>query len=93
MKKIIFYQLMTLKMKMNWTNENLDIYRKIRHIVKRGSYVRSEELTALFNSVFNKNRRNTNCSSCLKILFQELQNSYRQFLKENNIEDEIEWLK
>lgn len=78
---------------MNWTENNIIIYKKIRHIIKRGSYVRSEELTALFNSVFNKNRRNTNCSSCLKILFQELQNSYRKYLKDNNIIDELEYLK
>lgn len=78
---------------MNWTENNINVYKKIRHIVKRGYYVRSEELTALYNSVFNKNRRNTNCSSCLKILFQELQENYRKYLKENNIEDEIEYLK
>lgn len=77
----------------NWNENNITIYKKIRHLIKRGSIIRSEELTALYNDVMGAKRKNTNCSSCLKILFQDLQNEYRKYLKENNIEDEIEYLK
>lgn len=76
----------------NWNNEKIETYKIIRNIIIRGYFVKPVELYELYNSVFNKKLKPTNCSNCIKVVFSELAQSYRKYLKDNNLNDDIEKL-
>lgn len=50
-------------------------------LVKRGSRISGTEITELYNKVFNKNLKPTNCSSCINQRYKELKNAYDNFMK------------
>ena len=50
-------------------------------LVKRGSRISGLEITELYNKVFKKNLRPTNCSSCINQRYKELKNAYDNFMK------------
>lgn len=51
-------------------------------LVKRGSRISGVEITDLYNKVFGKNLRPTNCGSCISQRYKELKNAYDNFKKE-----------
>lgn len=61
-------------------DEQLAQIKKIKDAVKRGYYVRSSDVTPLYNKVFNKNLNNTNCASCLKMRSHELVKVYDEYV-------------
>lgn len=61
-------------------NEQLAQIKKIKNAIKRGYYVRSTDVTPLYNEVFNKNLNNTNCSNCLKMRAHELAKVYDEYV-------------
>lgn len=50
-------------------------------LVKRGSRISGTEITELYNKVFNKNLKPTNCSSCINQRYKELKTAYDNFMK------------
>lgn len=50
-------------------------------LVKRGSRISGLEITELYNKVFKKNLRPTNCSSCINQRYKELKTAYDNFMK------------
>ena len=50
-------------------------------LVKRGSRISGVEITELYNKVFKKNLRPTNCGSCISQRYKELKNAYDNFMK------------
>lgn len=61
-------------------DEQLAQIKKIKDAIKRGYYVRSTDVTPLYNKVFNKNLNNTNCASCLKMRSHELVKVYDEYV-------------
>ena len=51
-------------------------------LVKRGSRISGLEITELYNKVFGKNLRPTNCGSCISQRYKELKVAYDNFKKE-----------
>lgn len=51
-------------------------------LVKRGSRISGVEITELYNKVFGKNLRPTNCGSCISQRYKELKVAYDNFKKE-----------
>ena len=49
-------------------------------LVKRGSRISGTDITELYNKVFNKNLKPTNCSSCINQRYKELKNAYYNFI-------------
>lgn len=62
-------------------NEQVAQIKKIKDALKRGYYVNGSSVTPLFNEVFNKNLKNTNCSTCLKNRSRELVQVYDKFVE------------
>ena len=50
-------------------------------LVKRGSRISGVEITELYNKVFKKNLKPTNCSSCINQRYKELKTAYDNFMK------------
>lgn len=50
-------------------------------LVKRGSRISGLEITELYNKVFKKNLKPTNCSSCINQRYKELKTAYDNFMK------------
>ena len=50
-------------------------------LVKRGSRISGTEITELYNKVFKKTLRPTNCSSCINQRYKELKTAYDNFMK------------
>lgn len=50
-------------------------------LVKRGSRISGVEITELYNKVFKKNLKPTNCGSCISLRYKELKNAYDNFTK------------
>lgn len=50
-------------------------------LVKRGSRISGTEITELYNKVFKKNLKPTNCGSCISQRYKELKVAYDKFTK------------
>lgn len=50
-------------------------------LAKRGSRINGTEITELYNKVFKRNLRPTNCSSCINQRYKELKTAYDNFQK------------
>ena len=50
-------------------------------LVKRGSRISGVEITELYNKVFKKNLKPTNCGSCISQRYKELKVAYDNFTK------------
>ena len=55
--------------------------KKIKDALKRGYYVNGSSVTPLYNEVFQKNLKNTNCSNCIKNRCRELVQVYDKFVE------------
>ena len=55
--------------------------KKIKDALKRGYYVNGSSVTPLYNEVFQKNLKNTNCSTCIKNRCRELVQVYDKFVE------------
>lgn len=55
--------------------------KKIKDALKRGYYVNSNFVTPLYNEIFDKNLKNTNCSTCIKNRCRELVQVYDKFIE------------
>lgn len=55
--------------------------KKIKDALKRGYYVNSSDITPLYNEIFNKNLKNTNCATCIKNRCRELVQVYDKFVE------------
>lgn len=62
-------------------SEQVAQIKKIKNALKRGYYVNSSDITPLYNEIFNKNLKNTNCSTCLKNRSRELVQVYDKFVE------------
>lgn len=70
-----------------WSNEDIQLFKKFKSIVKRGYYCDGKQLTDLYNKVFNQSLRPTSCATCLKIRFNELKKDYEKLTAELNNQD------
>lgn len=66
----------------NWTDKDIELFKKLESIVLRGYYISGNELAELHNRVFNSNLKATGCTSCNKIRFQALKDSYIKMMSE-----------
>lgn len=70
------------------------IMDKMIGIVKRGYYLAGSDVTNLYNKIFQKNLRNTNCGTCIKQRYAELERAYKHFKAEleaqsKKVEEEV----
>lgn len=66
----------------NWSDKDIELFKKLNGIVSRGYYLSGNELAELHNRVFNSNLRPTGCTSCNKMRFQALKKSYEAMMSE-----------
>ena len=66
----------------NWTDKDIELFKKLEGIVLRGYYISGNELADLHNRVFNSNLRPTGCTSCNRIRFKALKDSYYKMMSE-----------
>lgn len=66
----------------NWNAENIEKFEKILAIVNGKKFVNGTDVTNLYNDVFNRNLRPTNCSSCINQRIKEIRTSYDQYQKD-----------
>lgn len=62
-----------------WTKEDIDLVEKFITIKNKGLYVNGNELTEVYNRILHKDRRPTQCGSCLRAMTQELENALNAF--------------
>lgn len=74
----------------NWTDKDIELFKKLNGIIMRGYYISGTELADLHNRVFGTNLKPTGCTSCNKIRFQALKKSYENIINQINKEDEKE---
>lgn len=72
----------------NWDSVNIINFEVILTIVKQGKRISGTDITEIYNSVFNKNLRPTNCSSCINQRYKELKASYDNFVEELKKQEE-----
>lgn len=72
----------------NWNSENINTFNKISEIANRGHRINGNDITELYNSVFNKQLKPTNCSSCISQRYREVKTSYNRFKEELKIQEE-----
>ena len=63
-------------------------FELILTIVKQGKRISGTDITEIYNSVFKKNLRPTNCSSCINQRYKELKVSYDNFVEELKKQEE-----
>lgn len=63
------------------TNEDMELIEKLHGIAQRGWYADSMTVTNIYNRVFEKNERNTNCGSCIRRRIMELYSAKESMLK------------
>ena len=66
----------------NWTDKDIELFKKLEGIVLRGYYISGNDLADLHNRVFSSNLRPTGCSSCNRMRFQALKKSYEKMMSE-----------
>lgn len=66
---------------MNFTKENIELIEKFIIIKNQGRYASGQEVTKVYNEVFDKNIPTSNCSSCIRTRITELENALRNFKK------------
>ena len=71
-----------MKIMANWTDKDIELFKKLEGIVLRGYYISGNELAELHNRVFNTNLKATSCSSCNRMRFQDLKKSYEKMMSE-----------
>ena len=74
---------------MKISEEDKVLIKKFIQIRNRGYYCSGEQVTKVFNRVFEQNRPNTNCSSCLRQRISELEKALRQWEQQEAKEAEI----
>lgn len=62
-------------------SEQVAQIKKIKDALKRGYYVNGSSVTPLYNEVFQKSLKNTNCSTCIKNRCRELVQVYDKFVE------------
>lgn len=70
--------------------EQINLIDKFEKILLRGSFCDGTEVTNLYNEVFNKNLRPSNCSSCIASRIRELlvaRNAYKQAIEASKKEE------
>ena len=72
----------------NWNSDNINKFKKIIEIANRGSRINGGEMTEVYNSVFNKSLKPTNCSSCISQRYRETKKSYALFQEELKKQEE-----
>lgn len=71
-----------------WNSEDIIMMQKFIQIANRGSRINGGEITELYNRIFNKELRPTNCGSCISQRYRELKISYNLFQEELKKQDE-----
>lgn len=71
-----------------WNSEDIIMMQKFIQIANRGSRINGTEVTILYNRIFNKELKPTNCSSCISQRYRELKHSYELFQKELKEQEE-----
>lgn len=66
----------------NWSDTDITLFKKLEGIILRGYYISGNELAELHNRVFGTNLKGTGCSSCNKIRFKALKDSYYKMMSE-----------
>lgn len=66
----------------NWSDKDIELFKKLEGIVLRGYYISGNELAELHNRVFGTNLKGTGCSSCNRMRFQDLKKSYIKMMSE-----------
>ena len=72
----------------NWDSVNIINFENVINIAKQGKRVSGYDITEIYNSVFNKNLKPTNCSSCINQRYKELKQSYDKFVEELKKQEE-----
>lgn len=65
-----------------WSTEDLELMNKFIQIAETKKHINGTEITQLYNKIFNKSLRPTNCSSCVNQRYKELKTSYDQYQKD-----------
>ena len=68
-----------------WNQETEEQMKKFIQIVETKKYINGTEITILYNLIFNKNLKPTNCSSCVSQRYKELKTSYDNHLKQKEM--------
>ena len=66
----------------NWSENDIKLYKKLEGIIKRGYYISGNELADLHNRVFGTNLLPTSCTSCNRMRFKDLKDSYYKMMSE-----------
>lgn len=74
---------------MKISEEDKVLIKKFIQIRNRGYFCSGEQVTKVYNRVFEQNRPNTNCSSCLRSRISELEKALRQWEQQEAKEAEI----
>ena len=74
---------------MKISEEDKVLIKKFIQIRNRGYFCSGEQVTKVYNRVFEQNRPNTNCSSCLRSRISELEKALRQLEQQEAKEAEI----
>lgn len=75
---------------MIWTDKNVRLVEKFIDIRNRGLYCSGEQLTRVYNEVFEKNVHVTNCSSCMRQRISELEKALNKFKKQMELENKAQ---
>ena len=75
---------------MIWTDKNVKLVEKFIDIRNRGLYCSGEQLTRVYNEVFEKNVHVTNCSSCMRQRISELEKALNKFKKQMELENKAQ---
>lgn len=67
---------------MKMTNEDIEQIKKFKELRDKGYYVAGQDVTNLYNKVFEKNIENSNCSSCIRRRIGELITAMETFVKQ-----------
>jgi hypothetical protein len=68
-----------------WNQETEEQMKKFIQIVETKKHINGTEITILYNLIFNKNLKPTNCSSCVSLRYKELKTSYDNHLKQKEM--------
>ena len=69
----------------NWTEEDITLFLKMKDAVHKGYYLHSKEVTNLYNRVLDKKLAPTNCGSCIRQRFNELNKYYDLHLTQQEV--------
>lgn len=75
---------------MKWTDKNVKLVEKFIDIRNRGLYCSGEQLTSVYNEVFEKNVHVTNCGTCMRGRISELEKALNKFKKQMELENKAQ---